>query len=334
MKLLNVKLLNVNFKSTFSGKSSRVTAHRYARLSAGLGKVSPIDFGVLSKFGSAMAAGLLASALLIVHLAFSPSWAQTLANSANYSAGLSSYINGDFESAKQQWLLAAQANDGKAMFNLGLMHERQQVAGADSQRAEQWFRQAGNAGYGPADYHLGLLLQSQGRNSEGNRLLRRAADSGFILAQEHLGIEPDSAPVASSPATSVTQPVPSVVEPVISQNSPVGSVDSPTSYELSNRVYNRESWLLRQPSESWTIQMLAFSDEAKVRNFIDDHGLHRNAAYFAQATGGKIVYKLVYGSYATKARADEARTKFTSSLKEHGPWLRQIKAVQKIIEQR
>jgi len=243
--------------------------------------------------------------------------AQALPESSEYSAGMSAYMSDDFELAKTYWLNAAQADDGRAMFNLGLLHERQKVEGASDQRAEQWFQQAGNAGYAPADYHLALRLLDQGQSAEAARLLRRAADRGFILAQERLGIDPVAQGISNK-------------EPSVDNGFTVDNTAQPEANVALPRYY-REDWILTQPPESWTIQMLAFSDEAKVRNFIDDHGLHRQAAYFAESKGDQVIYKLIYGAYQSKQEADNARAGFTSALKEHGPWLRPIKAVQAII---
>jgi len=234
-----------------------------------------------------------------------------------YSAGMTAYMDGDFEQAQINWLNAARANDGRAMFNLGLLHERQKLAEANDSTAEQWFLQAGKAGYAPADYHLALRLLGRNQNVEAERLLRRAADAGFILAQERLGLS--QVAKKSQTQTQSTQ---------TSRNQSGVNVSTEQA-----RAYNREPWVLKQSSEAWTIQLLAFRDEAKVRNFIDDHALHRNAAYFTEGSGGAVIYKLIYGAYPTKQQADEARAGFTSALKEHGPWLRPLKAVQGVIKQ-
>ena len=79
--------------------------------------------------------------------------------------------------------------------------------------------------------------------------------------------------------------------------------------------------------------MLAFSDESKVQGFIDQHSLHQNAAYFVESKDGVSVYKLVYGAYISKERADRARSALSPALKKHGPWLRELNAVQTIIRQ-
>lgn len=233
-------------------------------------------------------------------------------------------MSNDFESAQVQWLKAAELSDPRAMFNLGLLHERQRIPGANQGRADQWFTLAGEAGYAPADYHLAQRLKSRGLTMDANVLLKRAAGAGFLLAQEELGINPLAVESSQSPLESQFGAEPSVQQQDSSPNE--------SSSSLSTAVrYQGERWVLVQPADAWTIQMLAFSEEAKVRNFIDDHALHRNAAYFLDNSQAVPLYKLIYGSYASKQEADDARAGLTSMLREHGPWLRPIKAVQAII---
>ena len=267
---------------------------------------------------------LLCSASLLVIVFFvKESYSQNLNPSPEYSAGMSSYMQGQYEEAKQYWLSAAQSGSSKAMFNLGLLHERGQIADADLSRAKQWFEQAGNAGYPAADYHLALHLRESGQYAKSIRLLERAAAAGFVLAQDLVSSDSGE---TSNGFTTKTPASSSSVRPAASD------IDAGQAVILS-RNYHREDWLLKQAPDFWTIQMLAFSDEVKVKNFIDEHKLHANAAYFSEGVDGQAVYKLVYGAYASKERADQARSDLSAELNKHGPWLREIKAVQQIIRE-
>lgn len=282
------------------------------------------------------------ASLLAVFFTLNDAHSQELSSSPEYSGGMNSYMKGEYEEAKQYWLSAAQNGNAKAMFNLGLLHEREQIADSDSTRANQWFEQAGNAGYPAADYHLALRLRESGQYAKSTRLLERSAQAGFVLAKELVSTDSEKSSgdlpsqtvaAGASPnrvsSSAVSSSASSVNVVPVASNSDHGSAQQASA---SSRAYQRESWLLKQASDFWTIQMLAFSDEVKVRNFIDDHKLHSNAAYFSEGRDGRAVYKLVYGAYASKERADQARTKLPLELKKHGPWLREIKAVQEIID--
>ena len=66
-----------------------------------------------------------------------PAYAQDdLFQQADYAAGLQAYLDEDYQVARTHWLKAAQANDAKSMFNLGLLHERGLISGADEQKAD------------------------------------------------------------------------------------------------------------------------------------------------------------------------------------------------------
>ncbi len=277
---------------------------------------------------------------VIAHVLCMPALAQPVgtpqSQPSDYSVGLSAYMNGDYETAQLHWSNAVQLNDGRAMFNLGLLHERQKIAGASQEQAEHWFQRAGGAGYAPADYHLALRLQARGEHEQAQGLLQRAASAGFVLAQERLG----GSRIAGG-QTSTVVPSPNQIRPKYVSPNPESRTAADTDTSTLTRAetlaqqvrrYNRENWVLEQNPDAWTIQLLAFSDEAKVRNFIDDHGLHRSAAYFAEVRGEAVIYKLIYGAYPSKPEADQTRAGFTSALKEHGPWLRPIRSVQAVIQ--
>lgn len=216
----------------------------------------------------------------------------------NYSDGLHAYLDGDYATAQSHWLKGAKAKNAKSMFNLGLLHERQQIDGASEDKALSWFRLAGNNGYAAADYHLALYLAANGGlASEIDALLEKASQKGYGPAMRKL------------------------YKGTNSKVSQVAAIQKDSGYQT-------EGWLKRRRAESWTIQMLAFNDETKVRTFIDTHGLKRKAAYYSEQANGETLYKLVYGVYDSKDQADFARQNLSNELRQHGPWLRTIASVQ------
>lgn len=224
----------------------------------------------------------------------------------HYSDGLSAYLKGDYEAAKSFWLKGAKAKNARSMFNLGLLHERRQITGASEDKALSWYRLAADNGYAAADYHLALYLESTGGSqSEIDTLLERARQNGY--------------------------------EPAMAQSSKAGSPIAGTSSDTRALArkglgYRTERWLNGRRAESWTIQMLAFNDESKVQAFIDTHGLKNQAAYYSERSSGETLYKLVYGVYDSKDKADFARQNLSNELKQHGPWLRTIASVQTAIK--
>ncbi len=226
----------------------------------------------------------------------------------DYKNGLSAYIDGDYANAYQSWLKAAEAKDSRAMFNIGLLHEQKRIPQASSESADNWFVQASNHGYVAADYHLAMRWLAQGgRDEEANARIEKAANAGYAPAQRRLSGRKQYA---------VTEPMPEATA-TVSQN--------------GKSAYLTESWIETKPASNWTIQILAFKDRVKVESFIDEHDLQGKAAYFAEQTAAGILFKLIYGSYNTKDKAEFARQNLSKNLTENGPWLRPIGSVQAVI---
>jgi len=231
----------------------------------------------------------------------------------SYRDGLAAYLDGEYQSAQSHWLKSAKAGNPKSMFNLGLLHEQSKIANAQDAKAQEWYRLAGNSGYSAADYHLALKLFQKDKNSKkAAALMKRAASNDFALAVNYVGgkRKPVSQP---KPVTSVQPKTKTKPKPSISK-------------------YQTESWVLDKRAKYWTIQMLAFNEEQKVRSFIDQNKLNAKAGYFKERSSNEVFYKLIYGVYKTKVQADFARQNLPSALKEHGPWLRSIESVQAVIK--
>jgi len=248
------------------------------------------------------------------------------AHDEDYREGLMAYMDGDYESAQAFWVKAAKNNDAKSMFNLGLLHEQSKITNADSDKAERWFKLAGQNGYAAADFHYAnQLLKRKAPSSEVLLYLQRAVQNGSHPAKALLvkvsggKVDPEQIIQATSPE---------LVKADIT-----GDLDKNIGDLETARIerYLTEKWINAKSSSSWTIQLLAFEDQAKVRQFIDDHGLHHSAAYFAERNSSGALYKLVYGAYSSKELADEARKALSADLREYGPWLRSIDSVQAII---
>ena len=256
---------------------------------------------------------LLAPLMLCVALCSYSS--AVLANNGDYAKGMTAYMNNDFELAQSFWVKAARDNNAKAMFNLGLLHEQRKVKKANKVNAERWFKLAGQNGYGPADLHIAIKMIHAGDDRKKvEQALGRAVDNGSrpardLLTRSRSGQDITDIVKAKFQNTAAAKPI----------------------VRLKPGQYHAESWIKRQRSSAWTIQMLAFRDVAKVRDFIDQHGLHDQAAYFAEKTHEGKIYKLVYGVFSDKQAADEARDALSPALKDLRPWLRSIASVKTVI---
>lgn len=226
----------------------------------------------------------------------------------DYSAGMSAFIDGNYELAQAHWLKSAKSQNPRAMFNLGLLHDQKKIANANQEKAERWYRLAGEGGYAAADYRHATQLIATGADKELIRpLLERAASNGYQPAKAKL--------MAMGGGTAS-----------------IGTENQAVVLSAKPQAYLDENWILARKGSEWTIQLLAFQDKAKVREFIDAHRLHERAAYFVDDSQPVVLYKLVYGAFKNKEEATQARQNLTPALQEYGPWLRTLAGVQKIIK--
>lgn len=234
-----------------------------------------------------------------------------------YSDGFAAYLEKDYERAKALWLEAAEADNVRAMFNLGLLHEQAKIDNASSEQADTWFERASKQGYLAADYHLALRWLAQGgRDEAANDLLKKASLAGYAPAVRRVS------PTKSANTASIA---------IIKSSSNRDLVANTTEASEGNSKYLSKAWIQSKKPESWTIQMLAFSDQDKIEAFIDQHQLHNRAAYFKEKSNEGALYKLVYGVYDSKDKAEFARQNLPATLAEFGPWLRTMESVQSAI---
>ena len=219
---------------------------------------------------------------------------------ADYQQGLDAYIEGDFARAQSLWHASTKQNDARSMFNLGLLHQQLKIESASLQQAEIWFTKAAEQGYMPAAYHLGISVLSE-RRQQGLEWIQKASAAGYVPAQKYLanlnGIDASQVSVENSNSSSL----------------------------------RAETWINKQDSARWTIQLLAFNELSKVEAFVEEHDLHQEVAYFREPSRDVMFFKLIYGSYVSKETAQAARESLASDLSSHGPWLRPFAEVKSAI---
>ncbi|MCB1849590.1 MAG: AAA family ATPase [Gammaproteobacteria bacterium] len=93
----------------------------------------------------------------------------------------------------------------------------------------------------------------------------------------------------------------------------------------------RESWLLQQSPEAYTLQLIAVGNEQAIAGFIQRHHIAREAAYFRAVIKGRPLFALLYGLYPNRSAALEARSQLPKSLADGGAWPRSLSSVQQAI---
>jgi septal ring-binding cell division protein DamX/type II secretory pathway predicted ATPase ExeA len=102
----------------------------------------------------------------------------------------------------------------------------------------------------------------------------------------------------------------------------------------AKRGDNSENLLLALPAKNYTLQLIASSQESKVKDFIKQNHLEAKARYFSSTYRGKPWYIVVYGNYSSKEAAVQALKSLPQQVKLAQPWPREMSSVQRTINKK
>lgn len=112
------------------------------------------------------------------------------------------------------------------------------------------------------------------------------------------------------------------------QESPSRNVEPVSTLTSNDLKVHRETWLLSQPAEAFTLQLLGVSQKSSVNRFLREHDLSEPVAYFHTYRANKDWYSLVYGVFADRGAATAAIASLPEALREAGPWPRSFSSIQ------
>ncbi|MEX2352671.1 MAG: hypothetical protein WD709_00690, partial [Gammaproteobacteria bacterium] len=242
----------------------------------------------------------------------------------------------NYSEAARWWQLAADNGQVDAQFNLGLMYFRGMGIEQDDAKAAELFLKAANQDHGHAQYSVAVMY-AFGRGFEQDydtafEWFNRAAGKDIAQAQYNLGIfyengysvEQDLAQAEAWYQRAAAQGLDEAktrlerlasletVETASagSDNMASGPASSPgAGYQLSEITTNnikRESWVLQQRADTYTIQIGSITREDDLVDFIKSHGLEDNSAYIEIVIDGVTRYNGFYGVYESYAEAETA----------------------------
>ncbi|MBI3772522.1 MAG: outer membrane protein assembly factor BamD [Gammaproteobacteria bacterium] len=148
---------------------------------------------------------------------------------------------------------------------------------------------------------------------------------------------------ASPARESMTAELPTGAEPVVAQPQPAPfastgepspSAEDPKQTELYLKGLRDEAWLLRQRGDFYTLQIAGTSQARWVRNFVNQHDIGQDVAYYRKHQAKGEWYSVLYGLYANLADARAARRDILNQLGTQDAWIRPLRDVQKDIKSR
>ena len=131
--------------------------------------------------------------------------------------------------------------------------------------------------------------------------------------------------------TARSQPVPKGSQPKAIRQPEVKP--TPVAAGPKKRVVRREKWLLSQDGTTYTVQIIGVSKEESLLDFIERNQLlkQNEIAYYESTFRGKPWFQLLYGIYPDKQSARLAAEDLPEDIRQAGPWIRNLAAVQNAI---
>jgi DamX protein len=110
---------------------------------------------------------------------------------------------------------------------------------------------------------------------------------------------------------------------------PPGPDSSPVEPEPQPETLpHRETWLLQQPGQSFSLQLLGSRSEKSVTEFIDQHKLDpEQSAFYRGIYKDAEWYVLMYGIFPSREAALQARNELPQKVRDNKPWPRSLESV-------
>lgn len=262
----------------------------------------------------------------------------------------------NYREALEWWDLAASGGYSDAQFNLGLMYYRGLVTPPDFVKAADLFKAAALQENSYAQYSLAVMYSfGEGVNksyAEALKWLEKSAAQGLAQAQFNLGVFYENGyGVENNAATARTWYEKAAAQDFAEAKAKLAGLTTPAEDETTslaqtpvanshaldeNEAHDirQKEWVLRQPPEYYTLQLVSVLKEQDIINFIRAHGIEKESAYVAVMVNGVTHYNALYGVYQSYESALETAAEMPDSLTGFKPWARSFRVLQGMLSQR
>ncbi|MDJ0957656.1 MAG: SPOR domain-containing protein [Arenicellales bacterium] len=251
----------------------------------------------------------------------------------SFKDGLDAYQKGEYLESLRIWETLAAANDPISAHSAGVLFANGLGVTQDQAKAFTLFLQSAQADYAPAQYDVGRSYFN-GEGTEVNYIeavkwWTKAADNKNVRAlynlatlyRKGIGVPRDKA-LAHKYYKMAADLGDSRAKAFLAGQSDLASTSASNDLGIK-----REPWILRQPSERYTVQASAFTSESSALSFVKDHDLDDDIAIFRANINGKIWYKAIYKSFKTRKDALQARDKLKLRFPRQSPWVRRFEDI-------
>lgn len=151
-----------------------------------------------------------------------------------------------------------------------------------------------------------------------------AASTGMTTTTNGGGMEPAAAPQQASMSSSSDSGA-------VASDADSGVTSATNSAGGRLEGARPTSWILQQPADQYTIQLISTQKDATLQHFIAANHLDGKTAYFRKRVKGRTWHSLIYGVYTDTASARSAMSQLPEPVRRSKPWILKIGSVQKAI---
>jgi septal ring-binding cell division protein DamX len=255
---------------------------------------------------------------------------------AQFEKAKTAFDQQDYEHSALLLKPLAEQGHEEAQYALGYMWRKGLGVPQNDKLAIQWLSLAAAQGNKKATKALRHLSQPEEDATDKNE----QAISAPTLAPEEITEAKMAAkeePQASETPETATPHLPDTLAKEVLQSEPTETPEAIThaiTTETSITLSVDEQWIMSQPDESYTIQLIATSNEAALQRFISENNLHDSAVYYQTRKNGGNWYTLIQGSFKSSTLARSAIRKLASSLQTAKPWIKPIADIQEVLAAR
>jgi len=139
-----------------------------------------------------------------------------------------------------------------------------------------------------------------------------------------------STPTAVAPAPAAASRTPAPASPAASAPAPAAAPAAPAqpAARAASAATRDAGWILAQPGDAYTLQLVSLSSPERVRAYLAQQPDAASFATYRLMRNGQLFHVVIYGSFASKAQADQAAARLPASVGNIQPWVRQFAQVQ------
>ena len=119
----------------------------------------------------------------------------------------------------------------------------------------------------------------------------------------------------------------------ITEKKPASSKTDKITRSFTNAGVHSPDWLLKQPSNNWSLQILGAYKPETLLSYVHQHQLGNKVAYFRTRLGKQDWHVILYGQYPGKDKAKAVIPYLPKYIQNNNPWPKDLKSIQKAIIQ-